>query len=725
MKYHSFFISFLLWVCSVNGFTQETERPIKEVIGKDSVSYYLPTITVTATRIAEPVIEVPMAVTIITKPQMEKQRGYGIDEALTQSPGVLAQSRYGNSDVRITIRGFGARGAGDRSNAGTSRGIRVLLNGLPQTEPDGRTSFDMIDPSITEKIEVVRSNASAVWGNAGGGIISISTVPVYDGYFATVRSKFGSFGLQEYTAQTGTMIGATKFFASYVRNRFDGWRQHSASSRDLMSMGIESRLTEQTVLGLNVMYTFNAFDIPGPLNAHQFDTLPKQANPKYLTQDERRINKLGLFGMTIDHQINPNNGVSGMVYVNPKYLQRSERNTFRDFTRYHFGGSATYRNQMKFSDDLKNTVIAGFDGSYQDGAILFYSLNNGQRGTSLGTNKREGARNLGAFFQDEFNVNEQWSFLAGLRYDGITYFNEGYPVNNAAADYKSRILGLQSKTFKGIIPKAGVSYRFTENHSVYANLGGGIEVPAGNETDPSSVNGYDTIYTVNPLLDPIKSTTIEVGTKQILSVSEDGLLRALDYDAALYWIQVKNDLIPYKAGRFYLSAGETRRMGVEFALNTNFNYGLSVSSNLTYASNKYKDYSVDSLYAGFNADYGNNKVAGLPDLYYKFAVKYIPLFFNHVFVEFQAQGVGKYWADDANTYEVPSYKIFSLSFGTSKPIQFADHLYLNVFAGINNLLDRKYAASAFINPDIVSNQAVYLEPGLPRNYYMGASLSWK
>ena len=87
------------------------------------------------------------------------------------------QARYGTSDVRIAIRGFGARGAGDRSNAGTSRGVRVLLDGMPETEPDGRTSFDNIDLASAEGIDVIRSNASALWGNAAGGVISVSTVP--------------------------------------------------------------------------------------------------------------------------------------------------------------------------------------------------------------------------------------------------------------------------------------------------------------------------------------------------------------------------------------------------------------------------------------------------------------------------------------------------------------------------------------------------------------------
>ena len=119
-------------------------------------------------RYPEYIIEVPLAISIIDKNLLENQKGYGLNEAISFVPGVLAQSRYGNQDVRITIRGFGARGAGDKSNTGTSRGIKFFVDGIPETEPDGRTSFDNIDLSLTNKIEVVRSNVSALWGNAAG-----------------------------------------------------------------------------------------------------------------------------------------------------------------------------------------------------------------------------------------------------------------------------------------------------------------------------------------------------------------------------------------------------------------------------------------------------------------------------------------------------------------------------------------------------------------------------
>lgn len=142
--------------------------------------------------------------TVIGKSELENRRGSSLDEVLHAVPGVFAQSRYGTSDVRLVIRGFGARGAGDRSNAGTSRGIRVLLDGIPETEPDGRTSFDLIDLAAAQKVEVVRSNASALYGNAAGGVLDITTVGYADRPFARASQMAGSFGLLRTVLEAGT-----------------------------------------------------------------------------------------------------------------------------------------------------------------------------------------------------------------------------------------------------------------------------------------------------------------------------------------------------------------------------------------------------------------------------------------------------------------------------------------------------------------------------------------
>src|SRR6266508_3645918 len=159
---------------------QAPEPPVRDTVP-------LAPVTVTATRHATNLFAVPLAVTQVKQRDLFGSTGYGLDDALALVPGVVAQSRYGNQDVRIAIRGYGARGAGDRSNAGTSRGIRVLIDGFPETEPDGRTAFDQVDLAATEAVEVVRSNASAVWGNAAGGVVSVSTVPEFDDRLGAVE----------------------------------------------------------------------------------------------------------------------------------------------------------------------------------------------------------------------------------------------------------------------------------------------------------------------------------------------------------------------------------------------------------------------------------------------------------------------------------------------------------------------------------------------------------
>ena len=186
---------FVLVLSTVHSFAQDD---IKNV---DSLKYELDQVTISATRYPEKIIEVPYAVSIIPFEDLLNTKGYGLDEVLIRVPGVLAQSRDGNQDVRLVIRGFGARGSGDRSNSGTSRGIRVMMDGIPETEPDGRTSFDNIDLSLSNNIDVIRSNSSSLWGNASGGIINVSTIPHFTKGFVLGNGKHRIVAVREAATQ--------------------------------------------------------------------------------------------------------------------------------------------------------------------------------------------------------------------------------------------------------------------------------------------------------------------------------------------------------------------------------------------------------------------------------------------------------------------------------------------------------------------------------------------
>jgi iron complex outermembrane receptor protein len=719
---HSFLKQFLTFVA----ITCITAGNLQAQTPEDSVKYHYGPMTIIGTRYAEPWIQVPLALSYIQPSDIPRGKGYGLDEALVGVPGVLVQSRFGNQDVRLTIRGFGARGAGERSNAGTSRGVRILSNGFPDTEPDGRTSFDLTEISGAGGIEVIRSNASSLYGNASGGVINIMSNTMFETPFVSFTESFGSYGFRKEMITAGAMVGSGKMYFSMSNTNWDGWRKQSRSSQMLLNMGIVSPLGESTTLGVHLSGTSNVFRIPGPLTEAQYTADPSQAQddtliykPTYVQRDERRNNRLGRLGVKVTHELDDNNMIEFSAFAQPKFLNRSERNTYRDFNRYHVGGGAMYRNATMFGTDVHNTFLLGVDEAYQDGAILFYNLILPQttRG-SLRDNKREGANNLGAFLQDEISVGENLLFLLGGRYDNITYTSEGYldPPDTRLSETKS---------FTHFTPKGGITYRVSPTHSVYANFGGGVEVPAGNETDPSGTVPGDTVNAINPLLEPIVSTTIEVGTKHIMEFGKGGAVTTLTYDVAAYWLQVTNDIIPYRGGRFYFTAGKSERMGLEVAANLQFAMGFSISAALTASKNTYKEYLVDSVHysaslAGHYADYASNKITGVPSIFYNVGVMYMPEALKGAYIRASIQSVGEYFVNDANTISVPAYTILNAGLGVDH-LKFANNLlYVSAFVGLNNLTDAKYIGSAWLNPDapVIGGVQVpaYIEPGLPSNF---------
>ena len=694
----------------------DVEAQQRDSTAGDSAQALRP-VTVVGARAPRLVLDVPFAITIVDRNEFAAKRGYGLEDALGNVPGVFAQTRSGSSDVRITIRGFGARGAGDRSNAGTSRGIRVVTDGVPETEPDGRTSFDLVDLAAVERIDVVRSNVSSLWGNAAGGVISISTRPTFTESFAELQQVAGSFGYQRSVARAGTAFGDAKLSAAFVNTGYDGWRTGSDARRALLSLGLVAPLGDRTMLGVQAMGTNNLMHVPGPLTRAQAESDPTQANTTYRQRDERRFNRLGRIALTLDHAASTTSGVSGMMFVTPKYLQRSERGTFRDFTRYHFGGHLIGHVGGALGESVRHTATAGVDGAYQDGAILFYSLSStGTRGAELRDNKREGAQNIGAFVQEELWFGDRTLLSLGARYDNIGYHNLSFIAPGLGG----------TKSFSRVTPKLGATYHLSGDHTVYASIGGGVEAPAGNETDPASTFGQDTVYALNPLLEPIRSTTYEVGTKRLMRLAS-GPLRDVSYDVAAYVTGVRNEIVPYRGGRFYFTAGSARRAGLELGTTVRSAGGVSLSSAFTFSRNTYTEYRVDSVHydkakAGRFADYSGNEIVGIPDVFFGTTLDLAPRALRGVGVQLGVQGASSYFADDANTVTVPGFATASAGLSYTAPVH-ASGIAVRGFLTVNNVFDRHHIASAFLNPDVVNGVPVAFEPALPRNVVLSVSLS--
>jgi iron complex outermembrane receptor protein len=694
----------------VAGSVLAAQRP-----GGDSTQA-LERVTVSATRTTLSGFLTPLAVTTVENTDLRRGTGVGTDGALRHVPGVLAQSRSGATDVKIVIRGYGARGAGDRSNAGTSRGIRVLLDGFPETEPDGRTALDAIDVSLAHQLAVIRSNASAMWGNAAGGLLSVSTVPRFDVSRVNIEPMTATFGLNRISATLGGKVGETgRAWMSHSNTSLGGWRPNSSGRRQVVNVGFSAETGPQTSLTMSLNSTNNLTHVPGPLTRVEFDANPQQANAAYEARRQRRHNRVARLGVNVDHDFSADAGVSVSMFASPKSLESAERGVYRDVTQYHVG-SGVSSHFSHWLDSRLATFRVGADAAYQAGASLFYNLVNGERGTTLVSNRIEGARNIGVFAQDEVPVTSRLTAVIGARYDEVLYDFATYSANPVLR---------AKKLFDGFSPRLGLSFSIDSQHVMYANVGGGIEVPAGNEVDPPNTapNRLDLTTALNPFLEPIRSVSSELGVR-----GSGGIAGALSgsYDITVYNINISNEIIPYRGGSFYFTAAKARRQGVEVSVSAESNLGVSAQATVNYYRHRYVNYVVDSAHYGVpgaTADYSGNKVVGVPTFTSSGLLGFRPRGYSWLNVELEGRQSSSFTVNDANTQSSPRYIVLDGAIGITRTLNTGATLTTRI--GLENLTNARYSASAFLNPDLqpLTNAVVFLEPGMPRMFFLSVSLS--
>ena len=186
---------------------------------------------VTSTRIEQSILKVPAAVSYVGKSDIQRARQQlGLDESLVRVPGLFMQNRYNFSqDLRISIRGFGARAAFG------IRGIRIFVDGIPATLPDGQSGVDSIDIGSTDNIEVIRGPASSLYGTASGGVISITTEDGPETPFVEGRYTLGKYDMNKYQLKTGGQTDSINYLMNLSYTDIDGYREQSETENTLFN----------------------------------------------------------------------------------------------------------------------------------------------------------------------------------------------------------------------------------------------------------------------------------------------------------------------------------------------------------------------------------------------------------------------------------------------------------------------------------------------------------
>jgi len=662
---------------------------------------------ITAPRLDRELYATPAAVSVIDREEIAQgQQRVRLDESLVTVPGVYLQNRYNFAQgERISIRGFGAR------TPWGVRGITLMVDGIPYTLPDGQAQTDAIDLDSAQRIEVIRGPASVQYGNAAGGVISVTTATGRDDPGSSVRLGVGSNGYRKASVSNGGVEGPWSHHVSFSALKTDGYREHSAAEKYLFNGKLRRELGDDRALTaiVNLMDSPYAEDpggmTRGLVNEDREGTIDSRG---YYDYSPERIDS----GQEVDQQViglqyEDLSAGPGELYLKGFYMHRDYQQqlafaggsrsienvqNYIAYDRNYYGGSAEYHQSLSLGH-MPLTYVAGIDVARQvddrhsddvliDGEHVRRSQDETQKATSLG-----------GFVQGDLDLTERWVLSLGTRYDRVTFDIDDHFLSDGDDSGE--------RTFHQWSGSTGLSFRYLPTHQFYLSTGTSFETPTFSEfANPGVGGGF------NPDIEPQKAWNREIGLRGNFD-------NGLSYDLAVFSTRVRDSLVAYEnaAGKtYYRNAGNSRQEGIETSLGWQLTPSWRIDSALTLARYEYDDYVVDGN------NYDGNRIPGLPEQTWINQLTWQGL--DERFATLETQYIGDMVADDANDVQVDDYWLVNLRAGDGWHL--GGDTLLKGYVGVRNLFAREHFANVIIN----ATNARYFDTAPGRTVYAGMEVAF-
>ncbi len=523
------FFSILLILSILNSkeaCSQKKQTRDTTLISPDTIINDLDEVVITGTRVSKKIIDIPYPVSRLNYLDYRYDRKIGANDLLSGVPGLFLQSRYGNHDVRFSIRGFGSR-----SNSGI-RGVRILLDDIPESEPDGQTRIEAIDFNSISRIEIVKGNASSLYTNAPGGVANFINDLDFHRSSLTQFNQFGSFGLRRNGFKSTVKTDHYKLLTTYSYQNYDGYRQHNNEYWHILNMVMESNPSPNTSLKVLFYFVDGIIKLPGSLTKEEFAADPFQADPRSIDRDEKRVTTKGRLAVRYNAKFGKekNNEFELTTYGTIKYFERTS-GQYRIINRYGLGLTGRYVHTNKFWGN-KNEFALGGDLFAQPARTEYYDNIGGNKGDQIQQLLSEKINNTGFYFSDNFEILKEKMFvLLTGRFDNVVYGLKEETLPSRSGDRK----------FSAFTPKLALNYKLSPWMALYSSFGLSFDSPANNEMD-----SYDPEYLYNLQLEPQKSKNFELGIKGNRLKMEQDLFRKIQFEATVYNIFIDNEIIPFE-----------------------------------------------------------------------------------------------------------------------------------------------------------------------------------
>lgn len=684
---------------------------MQQALAEEAISTLAP-VVVTATRTEQNSFDLPVAIDVVDQhniqdglPQML------LSESLIRLPGITAQNRNNQAqDPQISSRGFGSR------SAFGVRGVRVYVDGIPLTMPDGQGQPGVVDLSAIRSIEVMRGPFSALYGNSSGGVIQMVTEnsPQTPEVGATVM--FGSYDTKRQVMEAAGQLDGLEYLLNISNFETDSFRDHGAGDKQMATAKFKFNLSESTkVTTLVNWFEQDAQDPLGLDRARAFSSSTRNDAIAAATFANTGVERdHAQVGFNIEHSFNPNNKISFIPYIGTRSNAQTLTTTptattlagtnarLSEIDREFYGadlrwdnlgslGSMPYQisvglNFGKSTDDRKDTNV----------------LQAGNPVSVANRNEQNISKNFDQYIQGKLSVTPSVDVHAGARHTKVKLEVEDDLLtvngdNSGSVEYQKTT------------PVIGVVWKATDTLNFYANFGKGFETPTFIEAAFDDVTPG---VASRPNLDlkASESNNTEIGLKAFVTDNTR-------VNLTLFHISTKDEIVTNRtvAGRSsFVNANDTRRTGAEFSIDSLFANGIS-----TYFSYSLLNAKFDSDYTTTSGNFiaSGNRIPGTykSQIYGEVAWRHQPLGF---FTAFEGRHNSDVYVNDVNDEKAPSYTVFNWRAGFEQNLS---NWRFKEFVRVENMFDKEYIGSVRIN----DGNRLFYETGADRNYLLGLSATYQ
>ncbi len=666
---------------------------------------------ISASRIEQRTFDAPGSIQSVGQEQIQQSGPQiNLSESLASIPGINIANRNNYSqDLQVSIRGFGSR-----APFGV-RGVRLLIDGIPQTLPDGQGQSSQFALTSAGRIEVLKGPISSLYGNAAGGVVQVFTREPGDRPELSLGGYYGSDGLHRSTLQYSEKQGSYGMVVDVSEMASDGFRDYSEAKRSQFNAKLNlDRPGGRTSFMANIVR--NDSQEPGSLTLAELESDRNQAVSANVIHRYGKEFTQAMLGVVSDHAVNTDFKIGWRAYYGLRKLDNplapdTSSTGFSEIDRRFYGASVSATLQANLlGKPIISTLGVDLDG-VKDDRTARQNLA-GKPAGPLGRKEDNLASNTDAFVQTQWFVSERATLMAGVRASRVTLEVDDHYLDDS-------VDGSGKRRYSGVSPVLGLTLHATDRLNVFAQVGRGFETPTMNEV----------LYTPNGTrtpsnrfyggIDAAKSKQAELGLKWRPAASTK-------LDASVFQAKTDRDIVPY-----YLSTSssawqnaKTQRRGAEVSAEHLAAKTVRLRAALTYVDARY-DEEIQTVRATttslVNVAKGNT-MPGVPKARYFLEASWRSAgwqttgkSFTEVAMEWI--GAGSMWANSANTSSVAGYGVTNLRIG--QQWQQGDHR-IQLSARVDNLGDKAYVGS------VVSDQAFlrFYEPGAPRNWLVGLSYAY-